>query len=397
MSSEKTATVEKPSPVNNGAAARELIERIDANGPVTVAEYMGVAAAHYYASRDPFGTGGDFTTAPEISQMFGEMVGAWFVDIWLQMGQPERVQLIELGPGRGTLMADIMRTLSSWPALKAAVSVHMVETSPHLRQIQSATLAKYAQPTWYDSLDEVPEGISFIVANEFFDALPVHQFKKTKAGWKERGIDYDAVDGQFKFTLLDAPVDIPSVMPEDFVNAEEGSIFEISPASLSIAEEIAARIDAQGGAALLIDYGYAVPALGDTLQSLYRQRYADVLENPGEADITAHVDFATLKTVASQSATVWGAVTQGEFLNRLGIVARAETLSASATEAQSRDISLALYRLTAGAEMGRLFKVMGITPRDAQIIPAGFADDADAAHDLDDTNDMADEIPDHKN
>lgn len=354
-------------------AALNLAERIRREGPVTVAEFMAEAVSHYYAAHKPFGVEGDFITAPEISQMFGEMVGAWLTDLWLQMGQPDRVQLIELGPGRGTLAADVMRTISSWPEFKAAVSLHLVETSPQLRQIQAATLKGY-HPTWYDSLDDVPEGICFVVANEFFDALPIHQFQKVGGEWMERRVKYSETKKKFEFTHVPADFDIAGIMPESFVHAPDSSIFEISPASLSVLESICARI-AHGGAALIIDYGHAEAGLGDTLQAMEKHRYADVLENVGGRDLTAHVDFGTFSTVAAQIAQVHGPVTQGEFLTRLGIEQRGDALRANATPAEAKEVELALYRLIAPSEMGTLFKVMGLTAPDATVTPSGFMDE----------------------
>lgn len=363
---------------------KQIAARIQEQGPITVAEYMETAAAHYYATRTPFGEEGDFTTSPEISQMFGEMIGAWLVDIWLQMGQPENVQLIELGPGRGTLMADIMRTISSWPAFKSSVSIHMIENSPQLRQAQATTLKNY-RPTWYDRLDEVPAGLNFIVANEFFDALPIHQFKKVKGEWKERAVDYDEVENTFRFTTVPLDFDVASIMPEGFLKAPDGCIFEVSPSSLSVLDQISARISENGGAALIVDYGHSETGLGDTLQSVAAHNYSDALENPGTKDITAHVDFATFKTVASQRVRVHGPVTQGEFLKSLGIEQRGESLAANATDEQRRDIIHALQRLTATAEMGSLFKVMGLTPHSSDVRPAGFNESEEGDEISDDT------------
>lgn len=355
------------------ALTEELARRIADEGPMTVAAFMEAAASHYYATRNlPFGADGDFVTAPEISQMFGEMIAAWFVDLWMQAGNPDRVQLIELGPGRGTLTADILRTLSSWPDLKSAISIHLVETSSLLRQEQARALKAY-RPVWYDRLEEVPDGRCFIVANEFFDALPIHQFRKIEGKWRERCIDYDAVERQFFFTAQPAKFDVASVMPRDFLGAPDGSIFEISPASLSVMEEITRRVASFGGAGLVVDYGHAVPGLGDTLQCVENHRYSDVLENPGAKDITAHVDFATLKMAAAGHADVHGPVTQGEFLKRLGIEQRAEALRRGGGEA--KDVALALHRLTAPSEMGGLFKVMGLTPKGGAEKPAGFGDE----------------------
>lgn len=360
----------KPKPEPESGIALRIRDRIAAEGPIPFAVFMDMAASHYYAAREPFGINGDFTTAPEISQMFGEMVGAWLTDMWLQSGQPENVQLIELGPGRGTLMADVLRTISNWKDFAGAVTVHLVETSPLLRQKQADTL-KTCRPTWYDRLEDVPVGTSFIIANEFFDALPVHQFEKKNGQWMERYVTYN--DG-FEFTLQQPDFAVAAVMPAEFVNAEEGSIFEISPVSLSVLETICARITDSGGAALIIDYGHAQPGIGDTVQALEGHKYVPALGNPGGRDITAHVDFGTLKEVASQFADVHGPVTQGEFLTRTGIMQRAESLRETADDKQRKDIERALFRLVSPSEMGRLFKVMALTPRGSTAQPSGFGD-----------------------
>ncbi len=349
----------------------EIAAEIMARGPITMAEYMERAVSAYYKTQEPFGVEGDFTTAPEISQMFGEMVGAWLVDAWMQMGRPDNVKLVELGPGKGTLAADIMRTVSNWPDFKNAVSLHLIETSPRLKELQALALKNYSVG-WYDSFDEVPQGVCFVVANEFFDALPIHQLKKTKDGWCERRIGYDAEHDVFSFTTAPLEFALDGMMPEDFMNALEGSIFEISPASLDIVKQVSERIARHGGAALILDYGHAEAGLGDTLQAVAHHKYADVLEEPGLRDITAHVDFGTLKAVASQQAVVSGPVTQGEFLIGLGIEARAQSLCKKATDEQREDITAALCRLVAPKEMGRLFKVMALTSREKPIQPAGF-------------------------
>ncbi len=239
----------KPQPFNPDAAMMDrIVDRIAAEGPLSFADYMDMAVSHYYAAHEPFGVEGDFTTAPEISQMFGEMIGAWFTDLWLRAGQPEKVQLIELGPGRGTLMADILRTISSWPAFSDAVSVHLVETSPMLRQKQADTL-KTCRPTWYDSFEEIPLGFSFVVANEFFDALPVYQFEKKDGAWKERRVAYDRQNARLEYAYAEPDFD----MPDEFQQADDGSIFEISPASMSVIETISQRISECGGAAMFIE------------------------------------------------------------------------------------------------------------------------------------------------
>jgi len=348
-----------------GAPRLELVSRIAKEGPVSVADFMGVAAAHYYAGRDPFGVEGDFTTAPEISQMFGEMVGAWIIDAWMQSGKPEKAQLVELGPGRGTLAADVMRTISAWPDCKTAFSLHLVETSPLLRQKQAAALKKY-NPVWCDRLEDVPAGMCFIVANEFFDALPIRQFEKKGSNWQERCVGYDAEKDKFFFTTR--PCDAKDLPP-----AFEGSVYETSPASIKVLDEIARRIE-NGGAALIVDYGYARPGYGDTLQTVRRHKFSNVLENPGGDDITAHVDFNALRNYAQSRLSVQGPVEQGDFLTSLGILQRAEALRAKANDRQRKDIDTALHRLVSPSEMGRLFKVLGLTKRGG-IHLAGFGED----------------------
>jgi NADH dehydrogenase [ubiquinone] 1 alpha subcomplex assembly factor 7 len=347
---------------NNGPLARLIAEGIQQNGPISVAEYMDLALSHpehgYYISKNPFGAAGDFVTAPEISQMFGEMIGAWLVDIWLQLGRPAEVRLVELGPGRGTLAADIMRTITAWPDFKSAVKLHLVETSRKLREIQKGALKNYSIE-WHDHFGEVPDGICLVIANEFFDALPIHQFTSVEGEWKERYIGYNGEKNIFYF------------VNEEGTSIESG-IFELSPASLSILEDISDRIASQNGAALIIDYGHTAPGAGDTFQAVSKHQYSDPLENPGEKDLTAHVDFGTFKTVAEQKVSVTGPVTQGQFLIAMGIEARAQKLSENANDKQRQKIMSDIIRLVAPQEMGRLFKVMALTAKDAIIEPAGF-------------------------
>jgi NADH dehydrogenase [ubiquinone] 1 alpha subcomplex assembly factor 7 len=353
------------------AFADALRQDMQRNGPMTVADYMGRVAQHYYAHAVPFGVEGDFTTAPEISQMFGEMIAAWCVDLWHQAGKPSKVNLVELGPGRGTLMADMLRIAKSWPDFAAAVSVHLVETSPQLRLVQADNLHA-ATPVWHDSIDSLPDGFSLMVANEFFDALPIHQFVKKRGVWLERAVDFDAEENTFCFATLPLQMDLAAVMPADFMNAPDGSFFEISPVSLDIAGKLAQKIAAHHGACLIIDYGHARAGLGDTLQSIARHAYADVLEAPGMRDITAHVDFATLAHACRAHADIHGPVAQGQFLNALGIVMRAEKLAAKATPKQRQQIMTDLHRLTAPSVMGDLFKVMCITAKNSGLQPAGL-------------------------
>lgn len=362
--------------------AHHIAELIAETGPITVSQFMGLALGHprhgYYMTRDPLGAKGDFITSPEVSQMFGELVALWLADCWMRqktnMDAPERFHLVELGPGRGTLMADALRAMKSVPGMAAAASVHFVETSPALRAEQQA---RVPNANWHDRFADVPEGPTFLIANEFFDALPIRQFVKTPQGWCERhvalaeGTTPDAA--HFDFALSPVPLKDETVIPEAARSAPEGSIAELSPASIAIAEEIAARIAKHGGAALIIDYGHAKSAAGDTLQAMRGHGFADPLENPGEADMTAHVDFEMIAAAAkSAGCAAFGPVEQGRFLLDIGIEARAASLARNATPAQARDIESALRRLTAPDQMGSLFKVLGLLPAGAAA-PAGFS------------------------
>ncbi|MGB4106270.1 MAG: SAM-dependent methyltransferase [Alphaproteobacteria bacterium] len=321
-------------------------------GPIDVAEFMGLALGHpahgYYMKGDPFGTRGDFTTAPEISQMFGEMVAAWIMDVWQQMGAPE-FTLLECGPGRGTLMADIMRATKSVPGFHEAAHVHLLEISPALRAMQAAALDIY-KPEWHVNLETLPDQPMIVIANEFLDALPVRQLIRTGEGWRERVV---AVEGEkFVYGTKDLPFNLG-------VQAEEGEIFEISPVRSQFVMDLMKKMD---GAALIIDYGHAEPGLGDTLQALRKHQYVSLLDGVGDADLTTHVDFYAVKQSAEAAGgKVFGPVEQGAFLKALGIDQRAETLKTRATPAQKTDIENSLRRLTDSGQMGWLFKVMGLT------------------------------------
>lgn len=349
-----------------------LIRLIRETGPLPLSHYMALCLGHrehgYYMTRDPLGAKGDFTTAPEVSQMFGELVGLWLADCWLSSGAPKPFVLAELGPGRGTLMADALRALRAVPGMTEAASIHFVETSPALRAAQRE---RVQQAQWHSAVGELPEGPLFLIANEFFDALPVTQYQRTERGWCERCVDYQ--EGRFVPVLAPVPVAHDLILAPALHRAPPGSIAEICPPATAITGEIASRIAATGGAALIIDYGYVKSAPGDTLQALRRHAFADPFDTPGEADLTTHVDFEALSHAArAAGATPHGPVEQGAFLNVLGIGARAERLMRDATERQKRDIESALVRLTHPREMGSLFKVLAITPPDAGI-PAGFA------------------------
>lgn len=339
------------------AAALHTAARI---APLPVAAWMARGNAHYYATRDPFGVAGDFVTAPEISQIFGELIGAWLVDQWRRLGAPAAALLVELGPGRGTLMADIRRVAAAAGWTPATV---FVETSPVLAAAQARAVP---DATVVASLDAVPRGVPLLlVANEFFDALPIRQFVRAGGGWHERVVGW--ADGRFAAGL--DPVDVTAFIPPPLAAAPPGSVVEVSPAATATAAEIGARLRDDGGAALIVDYGHAGPVTGDTLQAVRGHAAADPFADPGEIDLTAHVDFTAL--AAASGVAPWGPVGQGDFLRTLGIDARAAALT-HANPAAAGTIAAAVVRLTGEAAMGRLFKVMALTRRDAPQ-PAGFA------------------------
>ncbi|TMJ06205.1 MAG: class I SAM-dependent methyltransferase [Alphaproteobacteria bacterium] len=335
------------------------IRRIVAiDGPIPVDRYMALCLGHpqhgYYTTRDPLGAAGDFVTAPEVSQMFGELIGAWAATVWRQMGSPPNVRLVEMGPGRGTLMADALRAARALPEFYAALSVHLVETSPVLRALQEGTLANAGVPiAWHHALEEVPAGATIAVANEFVDALPISQFVKDRDGWHVRTIG--VVDGKLAFLAAPDPMLNKSAADTTPV----GTILERRydrPVAL-----LAGRIAQHGGAALIIDYGHTESGFGDTLQAVRGHAFTDPLEGPGEADLTAQVDFAAVVIWAQhQGAVTRGPIPQGEFLRRLGIEQRAARLKGSATPQQAADIDAAVTRLTAPDQMGELFKVLAI-------------------------------------
>ncbi len=347
--------------------AARLLKRIARQGPITVAEYLAEALTHprqgYYMSGDPFGARGDFVTAPEISQMFGEMIGLWCADTWQRLGAPAALTLVELGPGRGTLLADLLRAARVVPGFREALDLHLVEVSPALRALQVQSLDGVGA-TWHLSLAEVPQGQPLLlIANEFFDALPVRQFERTPEGWRERLVGLTPKGDALAFGLSPPAPHAEALLPEALRDAAPGAVAEVAPAALSLAAEIGRRLVEDSGAALIVDYGYAAPDGRPTLQALRRHQREDVLAAPGEADLTAHVDFGALARTARQAgAETWGPAPQGDFLEALGIATRAERLAAGADPAQAAEIRAALHRLTAPEEMGTLFKVLVLSP-----------------------------------
>ncbi len=326
-----------------------------------VADYMAECLHDpdngYYATRDPLGKAGDFITAPEVSQIFGELLGLWFAQVWMDQGRQEGI-LAELGPGRGTLMADALRATRGVPGFHEAMTVHLVEASPVLRALQAEAVPK---AVFHDSVADLPEGPLFLVANEFFDALPIRQFQMNDKGdWQERQI---GIDGERLIWGLAPPA--PLSVRDGF---EPGMIVETCAPGEAIAEEIGRRIAIHGGAALIVDYG-DVESVGDTFQALSNHAYADPLDAPGTADLTAHVAFGPLERAAAP-ALASGPVAQGVFLERLGITARAQTLAKGLRGAALESHIAAHRRLTHPAEMGTLFKVMALTPDGAPQPPA---------------------------
>ena len=356
------------------ALERELRAMIAAEGPIAVERYMQLCLQHptygYYTTREAIGRSGDFITAPEVDQMFGELLGLWAAQVWLDTGAPAPLRFVELGPGRGTLMADALRATRVAAGFHAAIHVDLVETSPRLEAAQRVKLdGAAARIAWHRAIEAVPDGPAIIIANEFFDALPVRHYWRGRQGWHERVVGLDA-DGRLAFGAAREPIEIAAP------GAAPGQMLEIGHVGLRVMGQLAARIAGQGGALLVCDYGHAESAFGETLQALRGHAYADPLADPGEADLTAHVDFAALARAAEAAGAVsHGPVAQGLFLQRLGIVARADALRGQADARQAAAIDAALARLTApDSSMATLFKVLAVAPRGASV-PPGFEGD----------------------
>ncbi|KQT49272.1 ATP synthase subunit beta [Methylobacterium sp. Leaf456] len=343
-----------------------LARTIRTDGPIGLDRYMALCLGHpvhgYYATRDPLGTKGDFVTAPEISQMFGELVGAWAAALLAGFSGPQKPCLLELGPGRGTLMSDALRALR---AAGADFDLHLVETSPVLRALQAERLAD-ARPTFHDSVASLPEAPLLVIANEFFDALPARQFVRTSRGWCERRVGLGE-HGALAFGL------VPEPDPQITAEAPEGAVLTVPSAALSAMRDLARRLVRDGGALLAIDYGHAVAGFGDTLQAVEGHAFADPLTRPGEADLTVHVDFSALARAAeAEGAAIHGPVLQRDFLLALGLEARATRLKARADASQAAAIDAAVARLTDPSPrgMGALFKVLGVSHPAFTALPA---------------------------
>ncbi len=343
-----------------------LLRQITAQGPISVAEYMTLCLLHpkygYYPSRDPFGTGGDFITAPEVSQMFGELLGLFMAQVWLEQGSPAPFTLAELGPGRGTLMADMLRATQKIPGFHASLQLHLVEASPVLQQIQADRLAAYA-PMFHQSADALPDQPLYLIANEFFDALPIRQFMRIGDGWAERVVA--AKDGDLCFGLT--PPAHLAALSHRLPDTSDGMMVELCAPALPVMEALQTRIKTFGGVALIIDYG-DWRSRGDTLQAMRQHAYDDPLAHPGEADLTAHVDFEALAR-ASAPLRASPLTPQGAFLRRLGLEMRAAQLAQNLSGPALQLHQNAYRRLTHAEEMGHLFKVMGLVQPTAPTLP----------------------------
>ncbi|MEQ8707805.1 MAG: SAM-dependent methyltransferase [Rhodospirillales bacterium] len=363
-----------------------LHRRIAQTGPLTLAEYMAEALMHpvhgYYVARNPFGAAGDFITAPDISQMFGELIGAWLAHAWLAAGSPSPFALVELGPGRGALMADLLRATRGVPGFHEAARLHLVEASASLRAVQQERLAGHGLtgqgpeghgPVWLDRVADLPDLPLFIIGNEFLDALPVRQFVRQaggqSAGWAEVCVGSDGE--RFHYARKSAP-DATLLIDPVLIDAPAGTVVEICPAARSVARDLATGLRDHGGAALLIDYGYVGPLPGDSFQAMAGHGFVDPLATPGRADLTAHVDFGAIRTVFADSGVRNTAIaTQGDWLRALGIESRLAVLAEKAGPEQGVALKSGCDRLIGEKGMGTLFKVFGAASDRISTLP-GF-------------------------
>jgi SAM-dependent MidA family methyltransferase len=349
---------------------------IRATGPISVTDYFSLCLADpeygYYKTREPFGSSGDFVTAPEVSQLFGEMIGIFMVHSWQRHGKPSNVRLVEVGPGRGTMVADMLRVIARIaPGLHETLGVHLVETSERLRDVQQRTLADYeGKIAWHSGFDEVPPGFTLLAANELFDAIPIRQFVRTANGFRERVIGFD-IDGELTFAAGVASLD-PALLPDTVRPLPLGTTFEIAPARQAVMTMICDRLAACGGTAVIIDYGHMITAFGDTLQAVRMHEYDPPLEHPGEADLTSHVDFQHLAETARASGVhINGCAHQGDFLIGLGLMERAAALGRDQDDLVQQNIQAAVDRLAGAGEgkMGELFKVLAISSPAIDLMP----------------------------
>ncbi|XP_061183453.1 protein arginine methyltransferase NDUFAF7, mitochondrial-like [Saccostrea echinata] len=372
---------------------RHLTSRIKANGPLTVAEYMKEVLINpvtgYYINNEVFGHSGDYITSPEISQLFGELIGVWCVHEWQQMGKPDKIQIVELGPGRGTLAADMMSVFSQFKEFKKAVSLHLVEVSPNMRQHQSQILTgettldnkaaeeyqsqktKYGPDVhWYRFLDQVPQECSCFIAHEFFDVLPIYKFQKKDGEWNEILVDIQE-EGGLRFIMSRGPTTNSKAFLTHMEDSDEREHVEVSPESGSVVQKMSQRISDHGGRALIVDYGHEGTKT-DTFRGFKDHKLYDPLEKPGSADLTADVDFAYLKHCCGDKVKTFGPVTQNNFLNGMGIGVRLQALLQNADDQTKKILLESVRRLMHPQEMGHAYKFMAIAPQSTDYVPPGF-------------------------
>ncbi len=352
-----------------------ITRQISLNGPMPLAEYMHVCMADptdgYYANREAIGRSGDFITAPEVSQMFGEMIGVWCVLAWEAMGKPKSVNLVELGPGRGTLMADLLRTTQKFTEFHSALAVHLIETSPRLRNEQQLLLCdSHSKISWHDNLNDVLDVPFLLIGNEFLDVIPIRQFVKNGKNWPERAVGLDE-NGKLCWMLTPASIDTKS-LPAGSSDEPDGAVFEKSPAREAVVLDITSKVKSNGGVGLFIDYGHTQSGFGDTFQAMWAHEFADPLTDPGHCDLTSHVDFEALTRVAEQAgANIKPVITQGEFLLKLGLLERAAELGRGKLEELQKRLTGEAERLALPDQMGDLFKVFCLSSVATDIPPFG--------------------------
>jgi NADH dehydrogenase [ubiquinone] 1 alpha subcomplex assembly factor 7 len=363
--------------VTSRGLGHKIARRIRAEGPLSVAAYMAIALYDpelgYYATRQPIGARGDFVTAPEISQIFGELVGLWCALMWEEIGRPDPVLLTELGPGSGALAADLLRAAAAAPQFRRALRLYLVEVSPRLRSAQQQRLGTN-NIVWLTRVEDLPDGPLLLVANEFLDTLPIRQLVRGRRHWSERSV---ALDLENRLAFADGPENplLSLLVPEVLRSSSRpGAIYEIAPSALALAGTLAARLSRRWGAALFIDYGRSESATAYSLRAVSDHRLADPLSAPGQADLSADVDFAAFADATCRAgADSFGPVAQGVFLQRLGALTRLEALSARASAQQRKGLAAGLLRLLDPDQMGTLFKVMALTSPGLRV-PPGFED-----------------------
>ncbi|MFK5978636.1 MAG: SAM-dependent methyltransferase [Rhizobiaceae bacterium] len=355
---------------------QKILRHIEATGPVSIAEYTHICMSDpsqgYYQQQNPIGRAGDFITAPEISQMFGELIGVWCIEAWRQMGEPKAFNLVELGPGRGVLMADLLRAAQSVPKFLAAATITLVESSPKMQELQRKKLDE--QCAWASDISEIPAGPSIFIANEFLDVLPFRQYVKHKSQWMERAIGANATFEELEFTLSSGSIDC-RLLPEGSNEEPDGAVFEIAPAREAIVQMVAEHIKKHSGAALFIDYGHTISGFGDTFQAVLKHEFTDPLTAPGKADLTNHVDFFPLTKVAEiANCYLYPTLTQGEFLLAAGLLERAGTLGHGKDEATQARLKSEAERLALPDHMGDLFKCLAFASTKMLLPPFAIVD-----------------------